>query len=116
MNEAGIGILEQYHGFKNVKDKGVFVYENIYGEQQPLISYFKPWHWDPLDQTYFQFAIYEKQDEYVVYYYDDNFGDDVENIVVENNPFSKNLVFKRLDPSYINRLYLENAKCFGSER
>ena len=117
INETGVGTLEKYHGFKKkVKDKGVFVYENAYGEQLPLISYFKSWSWNPLNDIFFHFAIYEKQDEYVVYYYADDPGDDVENIVVESNPFSKNLVVKRLDPSYINKLYLENAKCFGSER
>lgn len=115
MNKAGIGTLEQYHGFKKVKDKGVFVYENAYGEQQPLISYLKPWYWETFSSTTFHFAIYEKQDEYVVYYYGDDPGDSIENIVVESNPFSKNLVVKRLDPSYINKLYLENAKCFGDD-
>lgn len=114
-NETGVSALEQYHGFKKVKDKGVFVYENAYGEQQPLISYLKPWYWGTFNSTIFHFAIYEKQDEYVVYYYGDDPGDDVENIVVESNPFSKNLIVKKLDPSRINKLYLENAKCFGDD-
>ena len=112
LQEEGLGALEQYHNFRKARDKGVFLYEDLNSPVQlPLISYYKPYPgWN--NYVSFNFAIYEKQDEYVVYYYGDSPTDSVENIVVENNPFSKKLVVKRLEPSRINQLYLRDAICY----
>ena len=83
------------------------------------MSYFKPyvgWRWN--SDVFLLFFIYEKENEYVVYYYGDSPDVEaqhisVENIVVENNPFSKKLVVKELDHSRINDLYLKDALCKG---
>ena len=121
VQEEGFGTLEFYHDFKGPKDKGVFLYEDLNSSVQlPLISYFKPYvGWLPLNSSIsLRFFIYEKGNEYVVYYYGDSPDVEaqhisVENIVVENNPFSKKLVVKKLDLSGINNLYLRDALCKG---
>ena len=120
VQEEGFGTLESYHDFKEIKDKGVFLYEDLNSSVQlPLMSYFKPyvgWQWN--SDVFLRFFIYEKENEYVVYYYGDSPDVEakhisVENIVVENNPFSKKLVVKELDHSHINDLYLKDALCKG---
>ncbi len=123
VQEEGFGTLESYHDFKEIKDKGVFLYEDLNSSVQlPLMSYFKPyvgWQWN--SDVFLRFFIYEKKNEYVVYYYratpDYYYGatPDIEaqDFVVENNPFSKKLVVKELDHSRINDLYLKDALCKG---
>lgn len=116
VQEEGFGTLEFYHDFKRPKDKGVFLYEDLNSSVQlPLISYFKPYpywiYWNGDASLYF--FIYEKKNEYVVYYYGGNPTIKAQDFVVENNPFSKKLVVKKLDLSGINYLYLRDALCKG---
>ena len=116
VQEEGFGTLEDYHSFKETKDKGIFLYEDLNSSVQlPLISYFKPYpywiYWNGDGSLYF--FIYEKKNEYVVYYYGGNPTIKAQDFVVENNPFSKKLVVKKLDLSGINDLYLRDALCKG---
>ena len=116
VHEEGFGTLESYHDFKEIKDKGVFLYEDLNSSVQlPLISYYKPYPgWIYLDDDgSLYFFIYEKKNEYVVYYYGATPNIVAQDFVVENNPFSKKLVVKELDHSHINDLYLKDALCKG---
>lgn len=101
------GLQYYYRGDRDVKDEWGLAYENENG-YHPLISVFVPFQ----QSSSLEFFVFDKPKEYTVYYYLKNEGGQIDSIWVNEQPFSKEVVLRKLNPSDFNESYMENTFCF----
>lgn len=101
------GLQYYYRGDKDVKDEWGLVYEDEKGHH-PLVSVLVPFQ----QSSGLEFFVFDKPNEYTVYYYLKNEGGRIDSIWVNEQPFSKEVVLRKLNPSDFNEPYMENATCF----
>lgn len=102
------GLQYYYRGDRDVKDEWGLAYEDENG-RHPLISALEPFQQAPsLD-----FFVFDKPNEYTIYYYLNKEDGQIDSIWVDVQPFSKEVVLRKLNPSDFNESYVENATCFA---
>ncbi|MBO4436602.1 MAG: hypothetical protein J5791_06940 [Fibrobacter sp.] len=101
------GLQYYYRGDRDVRDEWGLAYKDGSG-YHPLISVLVPFQQLPG----LEFFIFDKPNEYIVFYYLNNEDGRIDSIRVDEQPFSKEVVLKKLNPSDLKESYVKNATCF----
>lgn len=101
------GLQYYYRGDRDVRDEWGLAYKDRNG-YHPLISVLVPFQQSPG----LEFFVFDKPNEYTVFYYLNNEDGRIDSIRVDEQPFSKKVVFKKLNRFDLNELYVKNSACF----